>query len=24
MEEIKAEWELLKNMAGAVGHAMKR
>jgi glycosyltransferase involved in cell wall biosynthesis len=24
MEEIKAEWELLKNMAEAVGHAMKR
>jgi len=24
MEEIKAEWELLKNMAGAVGHAMRR
>lgn len=23
MEEIKAEWELLKNMAGAVGHAVK-
>jgi len=23
MEEIKAEWELLKNMAGAVGHAMR-
>ncbi len=23
MEEIKAEWELLKNMAEAVGHAMK-
>jgi 1,2-diacylglycerol 3-alpha-glucosyltransferase len=24
MEEIKAEWELLKNMAGAVGQAMKK
>ncbi|MBM4025678.1 MAG: glycosyltransferase family 4 protein [Planctomycetes bacterium] len=24
MEEIKAEWELLKNMADAVGQAMKR
>ncbi len=24
MEEIKAEWELLKNMAEAVGHAIKR
>ncbi len=24
MEEVKAEWELLKNMAGAVGHAMTR
>jgi 1,2-diacylglycerol 3-alpha-glucosyltransferase len=24
MEEIKAEWELLKNMAEAVGHAMRR
>jgi 1,2-diacylglycerol 3-alpha-glucosyltransferase len=24
MEEIRVEWELLRNMAGAVGHAMKR
>jgi glycosyltransferase involved in cell wall biosynthesis len=24
MEEIKAEWELLKNMAGAVGHAIRK
>ncbi len=24
MEEIKAEWELLKNMAEAVGHAIKK
>ena len=24
MEEVKAEWELLKNMAGAVGQAIKR
>lgn len=24
MEEIKAEWELLKNMAEAVGHAVRR
>ena len=22
MEEVKAEWELLRNMAGAVGQAM--
>lgn len=24
MEEVKAEWELLRNMAGAVGHAMTK
>ncbi len=24
MEEVKAEWELLRNMAGAVGHAITR
>jgi glycosyltransferase involved in cell wall biosynthesis len=24
MEEVKAEWELLKNMAEAVGHAMRK
>jgi hypothetical protein len=24
LEEVKAEWELLRNMAGAVGHAITR
>ncbi len=24
MEEVKGEWELLRNMAGAVGHAITK